>query len=241
MKNLVHQMESAVDHYRQALLSHPIRALARSGELSRALTLEFAALQYVDSVLWVPMLALMKDRVRSPMLRQALRDNLLCEAGANDTSHITLCRQFIESIGVAPFYGDFHRQSELASHPVVIMNAAAGLSEGEIAGWILVAEALVPTLFESFRPALARIPGADLRYIDEHITVDAEEHSRWMKEGVARLSDEGADPDRILYGIHLGGRTALSVPDTLYAKHVRTRCALASVPQEDRVYASVVA
>lgn len=100
-----------------------------------------------------------------------LADNLFCEAGATHTSHITVCLEFIESIEVAPYFGDLSQLSPLGKNPVEVMNAVTGMTEGETTGWILVAEFLVPTLFKQIRPGFALIPGAKLRYLDEHIVV----------------------------------------------------------------------
>lgn len=215
-------IDAEVQRYHAELRGHPLRRVFAEEEgAPSALLREFAALQYIDSVLWVPMLALMKDRVRNPRLKRALTENLLCEAGARHTSHITLCRDFIASVGVAPYFGDFREYSALATQPVELMNSVSGLSEAEIAGWILVAEAVVPSLFALALPGFAKVEGADLRYLREHIVVDADEHSSWMRESVEELLKEGVPAADILNGVRLGGRTALNVPDALYAKFLR--------------------
>ncbi len=214
-------VRAAVDFYRLQMRDHALKAVFHSPTVSKALLLEYAGLQYVDSVLWVPMLALMKDRTRNPRLRRALTENILCEAGANHTSHVTLCMQFVRSIGVVPFFGAFDRYSALANHPVEMMNAVSGMSEAQISGWALVAEAIVPDLFRMALPGFRRLPGVDLTYLEEHIVVDADEHATWMFEAAGELLAEGVCVDEILNGIHLGGRTALSVPDALYAKFLR--------------------
>lgn len=211
--------------YQQDMRGHPIGRVIRNEKLPQVIALEFATLQYIDSVLWVPMLALMKDRVSSPRLRKALTDNLLCEAGATHTSHITLCREFVESIGILPSFGDYRDHSELATHPVAVMNSVSALSEEEIAGWILAAETLVPDMFAMFLPAFEKISGSDLTYLREHIGVDSEEHSQWMLEAARELIAESGDPRRsykgVLSGLDVGARVALSIPDALYAKTLR--------------------
>ncbi len=200
---------------------HPIGQLIREQRLPASVTREFAAIQYIDSVLWVPMLALMKDRATSPRLRRALTDNLLCEAGANHTSHITLCRQFVESLGIMPSFGNYNDHSRLATHPVEIMNSVTGLSEEEIAGWILAAESLVPVMFALFLPEFEKISGADLTYLREHINIDSDEHSQWMQEAVNELLSRAGADQGIVSGLEIGARVALSIPDALYAKAVR--------------------
>lgn len=221
VKAAMEEVKHEVRRYEELLKTHPLTKVMKQGFVAKQLLQEYASLQYVDSVLWVPMLALMKDRVSHPRLKTALTENLLCEAGAKHTSHITLCRQFVESLGISPYFGNFLEYSALATHPVEMMNAVSGLDEEQIAGWILVAEAVVPALFQMALPAFERVPGADLRYLREHITVDADEHAEWMYQSVQELLSSPQSLERILQGIHLGGRTALAVPDALYAKYMR--------------------
>jgi pyrroloquinoline quinone (PQQ) biosynthesis protein C len=213
------KIQIEVARYNLQLLTHPLAEVLKNPPLD--LLKEYASIQYVDSVLWVPMLALMKDRVKNPRLKKALTDNLLCEAGANHTSHITLCKNFIESLGISPQFGDFRRYSEIASHPIEIMNSVSGLSEAEIAGWILVSEAVVPSLFSIALSGFEQYIGVDTTYLTEHIHIDADEHAQWMLDSVGELLDEGVSVKNILHGVHIGGRTALSVPDALYAKFKR--------------------
>lgn len=214
-------IQAEVERYRLALETHPLARVFAGAQAPRALVQAFAELQYVDSVLWVPMLALMKDRVAAPRLKRALTENLLCEAGARHTSHVTLCREFVESVGVSPYFGDFNAYSSLATQPVEVMNSVSGLSEAQIAGWILAGESVVPQLFKMVLPAFKRQPGADVRYLTEHISVDGDEHAVWMREAIEELLDRGTPLSGILEGVHLGGRTALNVPDALYARFVR--------------------
>ena len=223
MENFQTILQSTLESYEKQLINHPLSLLIKKEGLDLETLREIAGLQYVDSVLWVPMLALMKDRVQNPKLKEALLDNLLCEAGATHTSHVTLCLEFIESLGVSPYYGDFSKLSSLGTQPVEMMNSVTGLNEGEIAGWILASEFLVPPLFKALRPAFARIPGVKLRYLEDHIVVDSDEHAQWMFDSCLDLSKEGKFEDDILSGLHMGGRTALSVPDAVYAKHIRKR------------------
>ena len=213
-----------LERYLEQMKSHPLGEVLRASDVPRSLLVEFAGIQYVDSVLWVPMLAIMKDRAQNERLVSALRDNLLCEAGASAQSHIVLCQEFIRSVGVSPIFGDFQAYSAAASHAVTLMNGVSGMDEGQIAGFNLVSEAIVPHLFRLVLGAFSRLPESKVRYLTDHITVDADDHAKDMMEAVESLlaADEtGEVAGRILEGMHLSGRTALSVPDALYAKYLR--------------------
>src|SRR6185437_9820748 len=109
--------------------------------------------------------------------------------------------------------------------PVAVMNSVSALTEEEIAGWILAAEALVPHMFAMFLRAFERIKGSDLTYLREHISVDSDEHSQWMLEAARELLDRPGTEERsfqgILDGLDIGARVALSIPDALYAKALR--------------------
>jgi pyrroloquinoline quinone (PQQ) biosynthesis protein C len=218
LKEVLLLMETLADQMR----THPLQTVFRSPTPPRSLVLEFAGIQYVDSVLWVPMLAIMKDRARHPTLVKALLDNLLCEAGANHESHVMLCQRFIKSIGISPYYGDFRQYSELAGHPIAIMNGVSGMSELQIAGFNLMSEAMVPHLFKLALPAFQAIPGADCQYLTDHISVDADDHANAMIQAVRDLLIDGASVGEIMEGMHLSARTALSIPDALYAKFLRS-------------------
>lgn len=217
----IQEVLDLLDGYILQMKTHPLHEAFLAPQPSRKLLLDFAGLQYVDSVLWVPMLAVMKDRVQNQKLYKALLDNLLCEAGANHQSHVVLCQEFIKSVGVSPFYGNFHEYSHLATQPVELMNGVSGMSEEQIAGYNLVSEAIVPYLFKMVLPAYEKVPGCKTRYLTDHISVDADDHAEAMIEAVKDLIYSGASVGSIMEGMHLSARTALSVPDALYAKHLR--------------------
>ena len=205
-------IDQRLNLYIQMMSSHPLFALAEKGLLSRALINEFAYLQYADSILWVPMLALMKERVKNPRLVRALTDNIACEAGIYGISHIELARQFTCSLGVKDALGTLS--------PDVVQNAShlTSLTEAQIAGWIFAAETLVPILFSKMRVCYQAIPGCDLRYLDEHIGIDSDEHSIWMREAINEILIEPSRVNEVLTGIDFGMREAMDVPDSLYAK-----------------------
>jgi hypothetical protein len=215
------EIRALLDTFIEQMRTHPLQSVFVALNTPRKLIEEFASIQYVDSVLWVPMLAIMKDRVKNPRLYEALKENLLCEAGANHESHVMLCQKFIKSIGISPFYGNFQEYSGIASHPVEMMNGVSGMSEEQIAGFNLVSEAIVPYLFKMVLPAFMRLKGADTTYLTDHINVDADDHAQAMIEAVEDLVNQGASVGSILEGMHLSARTALSIPDALYAKYLR--------------------
>jgi len=210
-----------IKNYIGKLSSHPIVKFCIDKTIPHVVLKDFAKLQFVDSTLWVPMLALIKDKIHSPKLLKAVKSNLLCEAGANGISHVSLCQQFIESLGITPRYGHALSFSEYSGHPLEIMTGIQDYPETVIAGWLLIAESLVPTLFKIFKMAFENISNIDLRYLDEHITVDADEHALWMYEAVEELLLNEHSFSEIMQGIDIGGRMILCIPDILYSKTIR--------------------
>lgn len=211
-----------VQFYRLKLEQHPISDLIRAGNLPENILREFSRIQYVDSILWVPMLSLIKGKIKSPRLTRAVRENIICETGINGTPHTTLCKDFVESLGEPTFYGDTATYAPGSSFPVEVMNGMVAFSEAQIAGWLMAAETLVPIFFALFRPAFAQIKNVDMRYLDEHIAVDADEHAQWMNEAVIELLQDEECYRSILSGIDIGGRVTLSIPDLLYSKAMRS-------------------
>ena len=205
------KIETRLEYYTTLLAAHPLLEMAATGRLARPVADEFAYLQYVDSILWVPMLALMKERVSRPRLLRAIAENLACEAGYRGTSHVELARQFVESLGLfAPPPG--------CPVPDVVDTVThwTRFPEPQIAGWLLAAETLVPLLFTRMRPSFASLPGADLRYLDEHVHVDSDDHAVWMKEAVAEILCSPSSLPAVLVGVDFGAREVFDVPDVLY-------------------------
>jgi pyrroloquinoline quinone (PQQ) biosynthesis protein C len=201
--------------YRARLVEHPLLVEARAGRLPEPLLHEFAFHQLGDSILWIPMLAQMHDHARSPRLRRALADNIGHEAGLHATSHVTLALAMIKSLGIESlraFPTDVVTQTiELWLHEE--------LEEPAVAGWLLVAESLVPILFGALLPCFERL-GADTRYFAEHVAVDADEHATWMAEAVEEIVEaSGSEP--ILDGMADAWAETCLVPDRLW----RLRCA----------------
>lgn len=217
------RIHEALIYYDSSLATHPIARLCRDGILPRPLALEFARAQYVDSTLWVAMLSLAKGKVKNHKLSEAIRKNILCEVGNEGVPHTTLCQSFVESLGESARFGTYENYAPVAAHPMEVMNVFDQAGDGLIAGWLLVSETLVPRLFQVFRPAFTQFHGADLRYLDEHITVDADEHSKWMLEAALEIAETPEGLEEVLQGMALGGRVTLSVPDALYAQALLTR------------------
>lgn len=221
-------LTSKINHINNEILSythkfeqHPITKLCQARRIPRSVLDDFAKLQFIDSILWVPMLALIKGKVKSPRLAEAVRKNLLCEAGVDGIPHVTLCQEFSESLGIIPRYGDYNDFCKYASHPVEVMMSLQDCSEPFIAGWLLAAETLVPTLFRIFKTAYESIATVDFRYFNEHISVDSDEHSEWMREAVEELMMQSDCFEEIMFGVDMGGRIALSIPDVLFSKTIR--------------------
>src|SRR5689334_18222050 len=101
-RNETEPIFARLEQYRADFAQHPLFAAARAGDLPPSLLREFAFHQYADSILWIPMLALMKSKaVRSARLRRAIEDNIACEAGLGATSHVQLAADLMRSLGLS--------------------------------------------------------------------------------------------------------------------------------------------
>ena len=206
---------------------HPLLTAAREGELPREILDELAYHQYSDSILWIPMLAQMKTKAtRSPRLRRAIEDNIAHEAGmSNGISHVTLAVDLMRSLGVRTLEA-FPRETFIASATLWLSDAFRDFGEPEVAGFLMTAETLVPRMFAAVLPAFARID-CELRYFEEHVSVDGDEHAVWMREAVAEvISIYGATSvPRVLSGMRDAREETREVPDALW----RRACARASL------------
>lgn len=223
-QQLIAAIDKEIASYAERLKNHPIKSLLVEGSVPRNVLQEFAATQYRECLLWVPMLALMKDHAQHKRLRRALRANMLCEAGASATSHVELCRRFVESMGIKTNSKEFYGLGANLAITFEEFGYITTIGEAETAGWILVAEELTAVSFALFLNGFQQIPGVDLQYLTEHVTVDCDEHAKWMREGVEEiLSHNPADFDEIMTGIHAGAHAVLRIPDVLYAKALTQR------------------
>lgn len=215
-------VEQALDIYTQKLETHPIKPLCDHAEVPKAVLEAFARAQFVDSTMWVAMLSLIKGHVSSTQLRDAVRKNILDEVGDAGTPHVTLCKRFVESLGVPTYYSNYREYSPASVFPVEVMMGLAGYcDDATIAGWLLSQENLVPVVFRIFRRAYATLPQADLTYLTEHEEVDSIDHARWIREAIEPLIYTTESTGRVISGIDIGGRTTISVLDFLYAQTVR--------------------
>ena len=195
--------------YRARLTDHPFLVEARRGTVPTPILHEFAFHQLSDSILWIPMLAQMHDAARSPRLRRAIADNIAHEAGLHATSHVTLALTLARSLGITRL--DPFPTSVLAEQLQTYLTEE--LDEPEVAGWLLVAESLVPILFEAVIPSFVRL-GADTTYLHTHVEVDADEHASWMAEAAVELAD--GNLASILRGMREAWDETISVPDRLW-------------------------
>lgn len=211
---------STLERYRTELLEHPLLVAAKSGQLERTTLIELAYYQYADSITWIPMLAQMKGRaLKSRRLRKAIEDNIAHEAGIGSTSHVTLAASLMRSLGVRSLDG-LPTDGITRTASLWLSDAFAEMSEPALAGWLLVAETLVPAMFAVIASHYDGI--ADTTYFHEHIQVDGDEHAAWMSESVAEVvSIYGpACIPEILAGMADARDEAHDDPDAIWAKAV---------------------
>jgi pyrroloquinoline quinone (PQQ) biosynthesis protein C len=212
-------------NYRDELTRHPLLEAARKNELSTEILLELAFYQYSDSILWIPMLALMKEMAtRSKRLRAAIEDNIAHEAGLGGTSHVQLAVTMMRSLGVRTLDA-FPASTFAKSATLWLSDTFSGQPEPEVAGWLLVAETLVPLMFAEVAPCYARIDGCDTRYFTEHVAIDSDDHARWMRESVADvLQIYGPESlETIVAGMTDAWLETREVPDELWRRACGSR------------------
>ncbi len=211
--------------YRSELARHPLMEAARAGELSTEILLELAFYQYSDSILWIPTLAQMKEKaVRSRRLRTAIEDNIAHEAGLGSTSHVTLAVTMMRSLGIRTLDA-FPASTFTKSASLWLSDEFSGQPEPEVAGWLLVAESLVPQMFAEVAPCYARIAGCDTRYFTQHVAVDNDEHARWMGEAVADVMQlyGPACRETVIAGMADAWQETREVPDALWRRVCESR------------------
>ena len=205
--------------YRAQLVNHPLMTAARAGELSKGTLHEFAFHQYSDSILWIPMLAQMKSMARkSPRLKKAIEDNIAHEAGLGSTSHVLLAVTLMRSLGITAL-DEFPTKTFERSAELWLSDEFQHQSEPEVAGWLLVAETLVPLMFAALQPSFVTL-GCDTRYFDEHVHVDTDEHAEWMAESVEEIVELYGPTcvDQITAGMTDAWQETREVPDALWRK-----------------------
>lgn len=214
-----------LDSYRRELAQHPLMEAARRGELSTEILLELAFYQYSDSILWIPMLAQMKEMaVHSKRLRAAIEDNIAHEAGIGGTSHVTLAVHMMRSLGLRDV--ERFRTTTFAKSASLWLSDEFTLQrEAEVAGWLLVAESLVPQMFAEVAPCYQRIAGCDVRYFTQHVAVDSDEHAQWMTESVEDVIQiYGIESrDVVIAGMVDAWQETREVPDELWRRACASR------------------
>jgi pyrroloquinoline quinone (PQQ) biosynthesis protein C len=205
--------------YQEEFDAHPFFEAAKKNNIPDFLLREFALYQCVDSILWVPMLSLMKSKViKSSRFRQAIEDNICCETGIGNVSHITLAKDFNRSVGV-----ELLRSEPLSflvkSVDFWLSDEFDSFTEPMVVGWLLVAETLVPQMFAKMMSSFEAV-GADSLYLREHVVVDVDEHSQWMSESVNDvLALYGPECiAEILAGMREAWEETVEIPNVLFAK-----------------------
>lgn len=219
LKQYTEPIFEALAGYRASLVAHPLLTAARAGELSKETLHEFAFHQYSDSILWIPMLAQMKAMARkSARLRKAIEDNIAHEAGLGNISHVQLAVALMRSLGIASLE-PFPTHTFARSATLWLSDEFCDQSEPEVAGWLLVAESLVPLMFAALLPSFVAL-GADTRYFGEHVEVDTDEHAAWMAESVEDVLDiyGPAASEAITAGMIDAWQETREVPDALWRK-----------------------
>lgn len=209
-----------LDRYCAQFAEHPFFLAAHDDRIPRPLLHEFAFYQYSDSVLWIPMLALMKSKAtRSERLRRAIEENIRCEAGLGGVSHVQFAVNLMRSLGIESV-DDFAPDTFTTSASLWLSRDFADFSEPEMAGWLLAAEMLVPIMFARMKVAFDRIPGCDTAYLAEHVAVDSDEHATWMAESVEEVVSlyGAASVPEVLAGLEDAWVETVEIPDLLHEK-----------------------
>ena len=211
--------------YRNYFLKHSFFKEAIDKQIPSSVLMEFALYQYSDGVLWVPMLSLMKSKIeKSTRLRKAIEDNICCETGIGGVSHVELVRKMINSLNL-DCLGESSSYFVLKNLNFWLSQEFEEFTEPMVVGWLLVAETLVPIMFEKMQACFAPL-GCDTLYFSEHVSVDGDEHSRWMSEAAHDVvAAYGAEQSvgAILHGMREAWLETISVPDLLYQKVLNSR------------------
>src|SRR3569623_1436049 len=216
LKQYTEPIFSPLATQRAQLATHPLLA---THDLPTTILHEFAFHQYSDSILWIPMLAQMKAKaIRSSRLRRAIEDNIAHEAGLGGVSHVTLAVELLRSLGIRTLE-PIPTHTFARSATLWLSEAFVGAAEPATAGWLLVAETLVPDLYAALEPAFARI-GAYTRYFREHVAVDTDEHAQWITESVEEIVELYGPGcvGEVLAGMADAFAETLEVPDALWRR-----------------------
>lgn len=216
MNNHTEPIINKLTTYCSEFKAHSFFKAAAENKIPQSILNKFAFYQYSDSILWIPMLALMKEKViKSSRLRKAIEENIKHEAGVGGISHVTLAKNLMRSMKLTKLQ-DFPISTFAKSAQLWLSKDFDEFAEPEIGGWLLTAETLVPLMFRLMLPAFQN-KGYDNTYFSEHISVDGDEHSQWMLESVDEiigLYGQSSVP-QVLAGMEDAWLETLEVPNQL--------------------------
>jgi hypothetical protein len=133
----------------------------------------------------------------------------------------------MRSLGVrGELEGRFPTSTFAKSATLWLTDEFAGQAEAEVAGWLLVAESLVPQMFADVVGCYAAIEGCDARYFTQHVVVDNDEHARWMREAVAdvmQIYGAAEARDAVMAGMADAWAETREVPDHLWRRACASR------------------
>ncbi len=214
-------IEERLQFYAEEIEIHPIVRLLSEGRVAASVLHDCAAILFRSSVLSVPLLSLLKDRVNNECLKRAFLDNLLYATGANGTSIVELCSRFLRSVQKGLLADGVDHAVSLPPADLDEMVFVSELSQAELTGWLLASEVLTPVtrniLLEGFR----HLHDIDLEFFKEHVATNSEEHSRSITEAAHEILEETDCIEQILSGIQTGAQAELNLLDSIYAKNLR--------------------
>lgn len=188
-----------------AIRNHLLSRKAVSSGWTAAQRERYSLFQLGTATIWPGFLAGCAGRVQNPALQDALRLNACCEIGANEGSmgHVSLALSFCLSQGIAP--------DMLVSWPTNPKNQASMVNmvgillkpEMTIAGWMYANEFLAGVMFQAFLPAFAAATGPAIRYMQEHVDVDGDEHAKQIWDSVEECLSSGHNLQDFLRGLNL--------------------------------------
>ncbi len=183
---------SILDTQRQMIFNHEVVPFITMELLTRAQLDDMVKTFYADNLWWVAALQYMHKAARNDRFKQALHDNIRCETGADGgIAHTQMAENFISSIGLKVSMQD-KAYNKAVTRAVEENNFLKKATEPTRAGFMLATEALFPIMLQIVRPVIVfHYPEADMQYIDEHIQVDADEHSQWMAQSVEQILTSG--------------------------------------------------
>lgn len=218
-------IEQHIAFYAEEIEMHPVGRLLAEGKLSGAVLRECAGLLFRTSVLWMPLLSLLKDRVRNENLKKFLLDYLLRESGAQGTSNVELCSRLLRTVE-ASFSSPSAISVDLPSASLDDVVFVAQLEEPELIGWLLAAGSLTPVTHKLLLEGFRQLEEIDCSFLEEHVNAHNEDQSQSMNEAITTFLEQEKGIERILAGIQIAARTELALLDSIFAKNLRSKSIL---------------